>query len=126
MLLSTDVCGTHYEMDQKLSTATIARFTRDSECTKLLSKNYQATFCYYVPSLDTKEVGATLVFPQSKEQCGDLSIENPTNNCQTQMKTKCIIEPQIHTEMKAFTECEISQESAACELIPQLEVPITK
>ena len=113
-------------MDQNLSTATVARFKTDSECTKLQSKNYKATFCYYVPMLDSMEVGATLVFPKSKEQCRDLSIENPSNNCQTQMKTKCIIEPQVHTEMKAFTECKLSQESAACELIPPLEVPILK
>ena len=123
---SSMVCSTDYEMDQKLSTATVARFKRDSECTKLRSKNYQATFCYFLPMVDRKEVGATLVFPASREQCEDLSIDDPGNNCRVQMKTKCIIEPQVHTEMKAFMECEISQEKAACTQLPPLSVDIPK
>ena len=116
------VCSTEYEMDQKLSTATVARFKRDSECTKLRSKNYQATFCYYLPMIDRKEVGATLVFPASKEQCDDLSIRNPGSNCQVRMKTKCVIEPQVQMELQAFLECEISQEKAACQELPPLSV----
>ena len=104
------ICLDEYKMDQTLSRATISKFKRGSECTSdLRSRHYNATFCYHLPKVHPEEVvGATLVFPALRSTCENVSVENPSNNCQLKMKRRCILEPHVVTEPKTFLECRTS------------------
>jgi hypothetical protein len=118
--MTLSVCTSNYEMDRKLTTATVTRIKRDTECTKLRSKNYRATFCFYLPTIVGKEVGATLVFPATKEACEEVKIENLSNNCELKTTIKCIKESVPTTEIQMQMECQISQQGKECKKVPHL------
>ncbi len=92
---------------------------RDTECTKLSSKNYKATFCFYVPGIERKEVGATLVFPASKDKCTDLELPNPSNNCEAEFESRRCVEETIPVTRRVYvTECKITQRGKKCSRVP--------
>lgn len=98
-----------------MATATVTRVKRDTECTKMKSDFYKATFCYYLPKIDRREVGATLIFPTlSSDHCSDMKIENPSNNCRLKMTQTCVVEPVVVEETQSFIQCSIDQEEKMC------------
>ena len=40
---NTSLCGNGYEMDQKLTTATVLKIKQNSQCTRMKTKNYKAS-----------------------------------------------------------------------------------
>ena len=91
---------------------------------KCVIQFYKATFCYYLPKVDRMEVGATLVYPSSTNECENFQVENPSTNCQLTMKTKCIMEPKVISEKLPFTKCKVDKNLVkfvkVCKSIPSM------
>ena len=120
ILKKSSVCTNSYEMDRKLTSAKITRIRKKMECTQELgSRNYNATFCFNLPEIGSKEVGATLIFPKLKETCKDFTFMPPPN-CQVKMRQKCIFEPTVVDEMQTFLQCRIEQNKQTCKKVPSI------
>lgn len=119
--IQTSLCGNSYQMDQQLTKALVARVKKQTECMELKSRNYRANFCYYLPFIESKEVGATLLYPKLMEDCQDVLVEKPGQNCQLKMVTKCTFEPTLVDEMQHFLQCRIEQKRQDCQHVPSIE-----
>ena len=49
---NTSLCGNGYEMDQKLTTATVLKIKQNSQCTRMKTKNYKASSKMFDGRLD--------------------------------------------------------------------------